>query len=123
MIGIDAINKDRLIKKYEQDQYDQQIYDEFIILVQNKNGLFVKDNDSIIFFNFRPDRARQLSHLFIVSNDLYSYQSLNKVQINKFVSFMNYEKIPSLVAFKKMEIINPIGKVLEQNSLKQLRLA
>ena len=116
-------NKFDDLKKYVQDQYDQQIYDEFIIPAQNKNGLFVKDNDSIIFFNFRPDRARQLSHLFIGSNDLYSYQSLNKVQINKFVSFMNYEKIPSLVAFKEMEIVNPIGKVLEQNNLKQLRLA
>ena len=116
-------NKFDDLKKYVQDQYDQQIYDEFFIPAQNKNGLFVKDNDSIIFFNFRPDRARQLSHLFIGSNDLYSYQSLNKVQINKFVSFMNYEKIPSLVAFKEMEIINPIGKVLEQNNLKQLRLA
>lgn len=116
-------NKFDDLKKYVQDQYDQQIYDEFIIPAQNKNGLFVKDNDSIIFFNFRPDRARQLSHLFIGSNDLYSYQSLHKVQINKFVSFMNYEKIPSLVAFKEMEIINPIGKVLEQNNLKQLRLA
>lgn len=116
-------NKFDDLKKYVQDQYDQKIYDEFFIPAQNKNGLFVKDNDSIIFFNFRPDRARQLSHLFIGSNDLYSYQSLNKVQINKFVSFMNYEKIPSLVAFKEMEIINPIGKVLEQNNLKQLRLA
>ena len=116
-------NKFDDLKKYVQDQYDQQIYDEFIIPAQNKNGLFVKDNDSIIFFNFRPDRARQLSHLFIGSNDLYSYQSLNKVKINQFVSFMNYEKIPSLVAFKEMEIINPIGKVLEQNNLRQLRLA
>ncbi|VEU55992.1 2,3-bisphosphoglycerate-independent phosphoglycerate mutase [Metamycoplasma orale] len=116
-------NKFDDLKKYVQDQYDQQIYDEFIIPAQNKNGLFVKDNDSIIFFNFRPDRARQLSHLFIGSNDLYSYQSSNKVKINQFVSFMNYEKIPSLVAFKEMEIINPIGKVLEQNNLKQLRLA
>ncbi|SFW05993.1 2,3-bisphosphoglycerate-independent phosphoglycerate mutase [Chlamydia abortus] len=116
-------NKFDDLKKYVQDQYDQQIYDEFIIPAQNKNGLFVKDNDSIIFFNFRPDRARQLSHLFIGSNDLYSYKSLNKVKINQFVSFMNYEKIPSLVAFKEMEIINPIGKVLEQNNLKQLRLA
>ena len=116
-------NKFDDLKKYVQDQYDQQIYDEFIIPAQNKNGLFVKNNDSIIFFNFRPDRARQLSHLFIGSNDLYSYQSLNKVKINQFVSFMNYEKIPSLIAFKEMEIINPIGKVLEQNNLKQLRLA
>ena len=116
-------NKFDDLKKYVQDQYDQKIYDEFFIPAQNKNGLFVKDNDSIIFFNFRPDRARQLSHLFIGSNDLYSYQSLNKVKINQFVSFMNYEKIPSLVAFKEMEIINPIGKVLEQNNLKQLRLA
>ncbi|GAA8715789.1 2,3-bisphosphoglycerate-independent phosphoglycerate mutase [Helicobacter pylori] len=116
-------NKFDDLKKYVQDQYDQQIYDEFLIPAQNKNGLFVKDNDSIIFFNFRPDRARQLSHLFIGSNNLYSYQSLNKVKIDNFVSFMNYEKIPSLVAFKEMEIINPIGKVLEQNNLKQLRLA
>ena len=110
------------IDEYIDFQYNQNIYDEFFIPAQIKNGTFVKDGDSIIFFNFRPDRARQLSHMFIGSN-LYDYFPNDKIKISKFVSLMKYEGINSLVAFKEMEVKNPIGEVISKNNLKQLRLA
>nr|WP_084273310.1 2,3-bisphosphoglycerate-independent phosphoglycerate mutase [Mycoplasmopsis iners] len=107
---------------YVQKQYEQGIADEFLIPAINPSAKFVKDNDSIIFFNFRPDRARQLTHLFIGS-DLYDFEPENKVKIADFVSMMKYEGLNTKIAFEEMKVINPIGKVLENNNLKQLRLA
>ena len=110
------------IETYIKKQYEQGIYDEFIMPAQLKNGLFIKDNDSIIFFNFRPDRARQLSHMFIGSK-LYDYVPSIKVKIANFVSLMKYEGINNLIAFEEMKIKNPIGEVIQNANLKQLRIA
>ncbi|MDK2820018.1 MAG: 2,3-bisphosphoglycerate-independent phosphoglycerate mutase [Mycoplasmataceae bacterium] len=108
--------------KYVESQYEENISDEFLIPAVNKNGNFVKDNDSIIFFNFRPDRARQLAHLFIGSK-LYNEKPKKPVKISKFVSMMKYEGIDSIIAYSEMEVKNTIGKILSENGLKQLRLA
>lgn len=107
---------------YVESQYKEDIKDEFLIPATNKKGDFVKDGDSIIFFNFRPDRARQLAHLFIGSK-LYDAKPTRAVKINKFVSMMKYEGIDSIIAYAEMEVKNTIGKVLSENGLKQLRLA
>ncbi len=108
--------------QYVEEQYKEDISDEFLIPAINKDGDFVKDGDSIIFFNFRPDRARQLAHLFIGSK-LYKANPTKAVKINKFVSMMKYEGIDSIIAYSEMEVKNTIGKVLSENGLKQLRLA
>ncbi|AZZ65303.1 2,3-bisphosphoglycerate-independent phosphoglycerate mutase [Metamycoplasma phocicerebrale] len=110
------------INEYVDNQYNEKIYDEFFIPAQYENGLFLKENDNVLFFNFRPDRARQLSHLILNSN-LYEYKPKNKIKINLFCSLMKYEGIKSLIAFEEMKIENPLGKVLENNKIKQLRLA
>ncbi|MGX9339923.1 2,3-bisphosphoglycerate-independent phosphoglycerate mutase [Mycoplasma sp. 332] len=110
------------INKYINEQYNQGIYDEFFYPAQNQNGLFLKENDNVFFFNFRPDRARQLSHL-ILDSKLYEYKPKNKTKPNLFASLMKYEGINSLVAFKEMQVDNPLGEVLATNNLKQLRLA
>ncbi|WP_322875409.1 2,3-bisphosphoglycerate-independent phosphoglycerate mutase [Mycoplasmopsis felis] len=110
---------------YVNEQYSQGITDEFFVPAINKSLTkedFVKDNDSIIFFNFRPDRARQLTHLFIGS-DLYENKPNTPVKINKFVSMMKYEGIKTIVAFDEMEINMPIGKVIELANKFQLRIA
>ncbi|MCV3753248.1 2,3-bisphosphoglycerate-independent phosphoglycerate mutase [Mycoplasma enhydrae] len=110
------------IDQYINKQYALDIYDEFFVPAQAKDGLFLKENDNVIFFNFRPDRARQLSHL-ILDSQLFEYKPKNKIKISNFCSLMKYEGIDSLVAFEEMKVTNPIGKVLEINNLKQLRLA
>ncbi|MGL5591044.1 MAG: 2,3-bisphosphoglycerate-independent phosphoglycerate mutase [Metamycoplasmataceae bacterium] len=108
--------------QYVKEQYEENISDEFLIPAINEKGDFVKNGDSIIFFNFRPDRARQLSHLFIGSK-LYDARPTSPVKINKFVSMMKYEGIDSIIAYTEMEVKNTIGKVLSEQGLKQLRLA
>ena len=105
---------------YIDDQYKKDITDEFLTPTSAINNPGIKENDVVIFFNFRPDRARQLSHLLIGSK-LYDYKFINK---NIYLlSMMEYPKIDTHIAFKIPKIINPIGKVLEQNNLKQLRIS
>ncbi|WP_406617394.1 2,3-bisphosphoglycerate-independent phosphoglycerate mutase [Mycoplasmopsis adleri] len=107
---------------YVNKQYAEGITDEFLVPACNNHAKFVKDNDSIIFFNFRPDRARQLTHLFIGSS-LYDAKPKHPVHISKFASMMKYEGINTMVAFNEMEVKMPIGRVLEQAGKTQLRLA
>jgi 2,3-bisphosphoglycerate-independent phosphoglycerate mutase len=63
---------------YVEESYKNGISDEFIIPAFNNSysdeETAFKNNDSVIFFNFRPDRARELSHL-IQKSDLYDYQN------------------------------------------------
>ncbi len=108
--------------EYVESQYKENITDEFLVPAINKNGDSIKDGDSIIFFNFRPDRARQLSHLFIGSK-LYTAKPTKEIKINKFVSMMKYEGINSIIAYAEMEVKNTLGKVLSENGLTQLRIA
>ncbi|QGZ97455.1 2,3-bisphosphoglycerate-independent phosphoglycerate mutase [Mycoplasma sp. NEAQ87857] len=110
---------------YVKAQYNEGITDEFFVPAVNANldkSAFAKDGDSIIFFNFRPDRARQLTHLFIGS-PLYDNQPTHPVKISKFVSMMKYEGIDTIIAFDEMEVSMPIGRVLELANKSQLRLA
>ncbi|WBP84223.1 2,3-bisphosphoglycerate-independent phosphoglycerate mutase [Mycoplasmopsis edwardii] len=110
---------------FVESQYSQDITDEFFVPSINSKlskDAFAKDGDSIIFFNFRPDRARQLTHLFI-NSDLYDVKASQPVQINKFASMMKYEGLNTIIAFDEMEIPMPIGKVLELAGKKQLRIA
>lgn len=111
--------------EYVENQYSQNLSDEFFVPAINstcKESAFVHNDDSIIFFNFRPDRARQLTHLFIGSS-LYKEKPKNKVKISRFVSMMKYEGIDTIIAFSEMDVLAPIGKVLENHNLKQLRIA
>ncbi|WNM14576.1 2,3-bisphosphoglycerate-independent phosphoglycerate mutase [Mesomycoplasma ovipneumoniae] len=110
---------------YVDSQYEKGISDEFlqpaINLQVNKND-FLNDNHGVIFFNFRPDRARQLSHL-ILQTDLYTFKPKYPVKIDTFVSMMKYEGINCDIAFEEMKVNNPLGKVADEAGLKQLRLA
>ncbi|MGL4342967.1 MAG: 2,3-bisphosphoglycerate-independent phosphoglycerate mutase [Metamycoplasmataceae bacterium] len=107
---------------YVNEQYSEGKTDEFFVPAINENAKFVSDGDSIIFFNFRPDRARQLSHLFIGSN-LYKETPKTPIKISKFVSMMKYEGLNTIIAFSEMEVKNPIGKIISEAGLKQLRIA
>ncbi|MBN3534624.1 2,3-bisphosphoglycerate-independent phosphoglycerate mutase [Mycoplasma procyoni] len=113
------------VVEYVNKQYSQGIYDEFLVPAINSNvafDKFLRNGNSVIFFNFRPDRARQLSHL-ILRTDLYDFVPKRKVHVHEFVSMMKYEGIDTKVAFEEVEVKEPIGKVIEKAGLKQLRLA
>lgn len=113
------------VMKYVDDQYEKNLNDEFIECAVNSDSSvkFLKDNDSIIFFNFRPDRARQLSHL-IVGSSLWDAKPKNPVKNIQLTSMMKYEAIDKAdVAFDSMLVKNPIGSILAKAGKKQLRIA
>ncbi|MDJ1647642.1 2,3-bisphosphoglycerate-independent phosphoglycerate mutase [Mycoplasma phocimorsus] len=122
MLGIEG-NKFHCPFKYVEEQYEQGIFDEFFVPAMNENtDQFIKNGDSVIFFNFRPDRARQLTHM-LIGSELYNYQPSTLVKINVFVSMMKYEGINCDIAFDEMAVPMPIGRVIELKGKTQLRIA
>ena len=120
-----ANNKFTNVFEYVKDQYNKDLNDEFIEPATNQEpGVkFLQDNDSVIFFNFRPDRARQIAHLIIGSN-IYKQKPEYPVKNVQLTSMMKYEDINKAdVAFDSMLVQNPIGKVISENGLTQLRIA
>ncbi|UUV99148.1 2,3-bisphosphoglycerate-independent phosphoglycerate mutase [Vagococcus luciliae] len=110
-----------------QESYDNKVNDEFLVpVVIEENGKpvgQVKDNDSVIFFNFRPDRAIQLSNAF-TDKEWKHFERKNHPENVKFVTMTLYNpSIVAEVAFPPIEMKNVIGEVLSDAGLKQLRIA
>ncbi len=110
-----------------QDSYDNDVTDEFVLptVITDEAGeplSLVKDGDSVVFFNFRPDRAREITRAFC--DDKFEGFERDFLDIT-YVCFKDYdETIPNkLIAFPKEEIVNTFGEFLANNNLKQLRLA
>jgi 2,3-bisphosphoglycerate-independent phosphoglycerate mutase len=110
-----------------QNSYDAEKYDEFVLpTVVMENGkpvATIKENDSIIFFNFRPDRAREITRVFC--DDEFTGFTRTKRMNLTYVCFSEYDiTIPNkLVAFHKVTIDHTFGQFLAENHKTQLRLA
>ncbi len=110
------------------DSYAEDVTDEFVVpTVIEKDGkpvATIKANDSVIFFNFRPDRAREITHCFC-DEQFDHFERVNGFMPLTFVCFKDYDEsiANKLVAFQKEEIVNTFGEFLAANGLKQLRLA
>ncbi|MBI3282754.1 2,3-bisphosphoglycerate-independent phosphoglycerate mutase [Candidatus Curtissbacteria bacterium] len=120
--------------------YTEGITDEFVkpTVVCDKEGKPtgpISKNDSVIFFNFRPDRARQLTRAF-VDNDFKKVKTPSGQTISTFdrgpklenlffVTFTSYEAgLPvSAVVFKKEEVPMPIARVFSERNLRQFHIA
>ena len=107
--------------------YQQEVYDEFVvptvIMRDGKPTATVNDGDSIIFFNFRPDRAREITRAFCADEfDGFDRGERKKVT---YICFTEYDvTIPNKeVAFHKVEIKNTFGEFLASKGLKQARIA
>lgn len=109
--------------KYIEESYKKEIYDEFIIPAYNeKVHDQISDNDSVIFYNFRPDRAIQLASL--LTNPNYKKVFERQPKDLHFVSMMEYDKsVIGKVAFKHDELKNVMGPYLASQGKKQLRIA
>ncbi len=109
------------------DSYANDKTDEFVLptVITDEKGeplSLVKNGDSVIFFNFRPDRARELTRAFCDDK----FEGFEREFLDTtFVCFKDYdETIPNkLIAFEKEEIKNTFGEFLAANGKKQLRLA
>ena len=110
-----------------QASYDNEKTDEFVEpFVVMKDGAptaTVKDGDSMIFFNFRPDRAREITRTFC-DDQFDGFERGERVKTT-YVCFTEYDVTieNKLVAFVKEEITNTFGEFLAAKGLKQARIA
>lgn len=110
------------------NSYDQGIMDEFVVpFYIEKDGepvATIKSGDSLIFFNFRPDRAIQLTST-LITNEFQGFPlSPNHPDELLFVSFTAYSDVlPTRIAFESVNLENTIGEVVSANGLTQLRIA
>ncbi|MVP01261.1 2,3-bisphosphoglycerate-independent phosphoglycerate mutase [Paenibacillus lutrae] len=111
------------------ESYEKSVFDEFVMpaVIVNENdqpvGL-VESGDAVVFFNFRPDRAIQLSQVF-TNKDFRGFdrgeqcpQDLYYVCLTLFS-----ETVEGYVAYKPKNLDNTLGEVLAQNNMRQLRIA
>ncbi|MDD3607219.1 MAG: 2,3-bisphosphoglycerate-independent phosphoglycerate mutase [Candidatus Moranbacteria bacterium] len=114
-----------LEKQYKKNNKGDEYIKPIVLVDKNDEPITkIKDNDSIIFFNYREDRARQITKAFILEKfdkfgrDIYRPKNL------KFTGMTLYEKgLPMEVAFPAQKVDMCLGKALSENGKKQLRIA
>jgi 2,3-bisphosphoglycerate-independent phosphoglycerate mutase len=111
------------------DSYKKSVYDEFVmptVMVDDEGkpvGL-VESDDAVVFFNFRPDRAIQLSQAFTNADFRGFDRGPKHPQRLYFVCLTLFsETVNGYVAYKPKDLDNTLGEVLVQHGLKQLRIA
>nr|AIA19946.1 phosphoglycerate mutase [Neoporphyra perforata]AIA20364.1 phosphoglycerate mutase [Neoporphyra perforata] len=113
----ESVNYDDLIDHY----YNEGISDEFIPPSRINVGS-IDDNDAIIFFNFRPDRMRQIVQSFVQKPfNCFSTKPLHNLHV---VTFTNYDSsLNTSIAFHPHILNNFLGEVLYKYGLKQFRVS
>ena len=107
-----------------QASYDSDVTDEFVVpTVCDKEGM-VKPGDSIIFTNFRPDRAREITRTF-VDPDFSGFERKKGFFPVKYVCTTQYDAtMPNVtVAFPPEELTNTFGEIVSKKGMTQLRIA
>ncbi len=110
-----------------ENSYKNNTDDEFVIpvpiAIKDDRVGKIKHGDSVIFFNFRPDRARQLTRSFIIKGFDRFDRGKNPPEVY-FTCMTGYDKkfnVP--VAFESDDIKNTLGEIVSSNKLRQLRIA
>ena len=106
------------------NSYDKGVTDEFVVPVVVDGGAQVKPNDSVIFFNFRPDRAREITRTF-VDPEFKGFERKNGFFPVNFVCMTQYDAtMPNVdVAFKPQTLKNTLGEYVSNKGMTQLRIA
>ena len=109
-----------------EDSYQKEVFDEFVVPTLICNGdepiATISKNDSVIFFNFRPDRAREITRS-LVDKEFIGFE--REYFPLYYACFTNYdETIKNVnIVFKKDEIRNTFGEIVSNKGLTQLRIA
>ena len=109
-----------------ESSYQKEVFDEFveptIIYSGDKPVAKIEKNDSVIFFNFRPDRARELTRT-LVDPEFNEFETKNLDLY--YVTFTQYDAtLPNVnIAFKPEKLVNTFGEYISKNGLTQLRIA
>lgn len=110
-----------------QASYDNEKTDEFVLpTVMEKDGkpaAVIQDKDSVVFFNFRPDRAREITRAFC-DDDFQGFAREKRLDLT-YVCFTDYDETIAnkLVAFHKVQLHNTFGEYLAAHNMTQVRIA
>lgn len=116
------------LEKAIEASYQAQLGDEFIkpivhVDAQGRPLAKLQDRDSVLFFNFRADRARQLTYALTDPN-FSGFPREVFPKLSRFVCMSEYDQALTLpVAFPRVQLKNTLGDILAQRGLKQLRIA
>ena len=105
-----------------QASYDAGVTDEFVVPVIVTEGATVQDDDAIIFANFRPDRAREITRAFVD----HEFDGFKRQRRNiHYVCMTQYDAtiVGVEVAFKPQSLKNTFGEYISDKGLTQLRIA
>lgn len=119
---VEANAPKKTIKKAIQDAYAKNLTDEYLepTIIESHP---IKNNDSIIFFNFREDRMRQITQSFAEPNfNKFEAKKLENVHVTTMTQYYN-EFSENNVAFKNKIVKNTLGEVVSKNDKIQLRIA
>ena len=121
-------NKFKTVQKAVENSYEAQEFDEFVkpIVITDEEGneiAKINDKDSVIFFNFRPDRARQIVRV-ITEPDFSEFETV-KMNNLYFVTMTEYDETLNHVhvAYKPQALKNTLGEVLSNRGYTQVRCA
>ncbi len=120
-------NKARDVVKAIEDSYQKEVFDEFVEPTIICNGeepvATIEENDSVIFFNFRPDRAREITRALVDPN-FDGFETKKNLNLY-YVCFTSYDDtMPNVhVAFKKETLKNTFGEYISKKGYTQLRIA
>jgi 2,3-bisphosphoglycerate-independent phosphoglycerate mutase len=115
----DGVGNGRSAVQVIEDSYAQNINDEFIEPIRIAEGA-ISEGDGVIFYNFRPDRARQICYAFTMDDfNGFERQKINNLH---FVTFTQYDpNLPVKVVFEPQQLNNILGEVIANAGLKQFR--
>ena len=106
------------------NSYKEDVTDEFVVPSVVKGGATIQPNDSVIFFNFRPDRAREITRT-LVDPDFSGFERKKGFFPVNFVCMTQYDAtMPNVdVAFKPQVLTNTLGEYISDKGMAQLRIA
>lgn len=106
------------------NSYEQGVTDEFVVPAVIKDGATIKPNDSVIFYNFRPDRAREITRA-LVDPEFKGFERKNGFFPLNYVCMTQYDAtMPNVeVAFKPQSLKNTMGEYISSLGMDQLRIA
>lgn len=110
--------------KAVEESYANDVTDEFVVPTVCEENATVKSGDSIVFFNFRPDRAREITRTF-VDPEFKGFERKNGFFPLTYVCMTQYDaSMPNVeVAFKPQSLKNTIGEYISNKGMTQLRIA
>lgn len=120
--GVQGTDAAALVQK----SYDEGTTDEFVlptVVLKDGQPACIEDKDSVVFFNFRPDRAREITRAFC-DEEFSGFEREKRLDLT-YVCFTDYDDTiqNKLVAFHKVSIENTFGQFLAANKMTQARIA